>query len=301
MYKRILVPLDGSEVAASVLPYIANLAKQLAASVTLFMVIAPSRTAPEMAYDAVREEAEALVQRRAQELQSSGVETATEVVTGEPAQEIIDYAKEEKFDLIAIGTRGHSGIRRGILGSVTDEVVRSSPIPVLVLSPGAVQTATSNEFKLSTVTVPLDGSDRAENALPYAQRLAEQLSLELRLLRVVSISSVALTAVDGGVVDTTSMEEDLEAEASGYLSELADSLAAKGLQVAWAVHKGSPGLAIVDSLKSVTDTMVAICTHGRSGLRRLVIGSVADSVIRSAEVPVLVLTPPGDGSEDPSA
>jgi nucleotide-binding universal stress UspA family protein len=293
MYKRILVPLDGSEVAASVLPYIADLAKRLSAGVTLLTVMAPARPEPRAADTEVRAEAEALVRRQAQHLINSGVESDTVVVSGGPVQQIIGRSLDGGYDLIAIGTRGHSGIRRGLLGSVTDGVVRSSSVPVLVLSPKAVEASAQPGHELATVTIPLDGSEVAESVLPYAQALAKQLSLEVRLLRVVSVSSIAYYSIDSGPVDTTPLEQELEEEAVGYLNQIAETLTQEGLSVTCIVEKGSSALGIVDRLRNTQNNLVAICSHGRSGLGRLLIGSVADSIIRSTGVPVLVLTPGG--------
>ena len=297
MYKRILVPLDGSEVAASVLPYVTNLAKRLGAEVTLLTVMSPARRAPRAADTEVRAEAEALVRRQAQHLRNSGVEADTAVVSGEPVQQIIGQGRDGGFDLIAIGTRGHSGLRRGLLGSVTDGVVRSSSVPVLVLSLRAVEASAQPDYELASVTVPLDGSDVAEGVLPYARDLAKQLSLEVRLLRVVSVSSIAYYSVDSGPVDTTPLEQELEEDANSYLNQVADDLTQGGLPVTCIIDKGSPALAIIDRLRSIQNNLVAICSHRRSGLGRLLIGSVADSIIRSAGVPVLVITPGSSTSQ----
>jgi nucleotide-binding universal stress UspA family protein len=291
MYKKILVPLDGSEVADSVLPYVGNLAKRLDASVTLFTVVAPGRRAARESETAVRTEAEAQARRQAQHLTDAGVTADVLVVTGQPVEQIISRGQNGGFDLIAIGTRGHSGIRRGLLGSVTDGVVRSSTVPVLALSPKAVEASAQSGYGLTTVTVPLDGSDVAESVLSYAEDLAQQLALELRLLRVVSVGTMAYYAVEGGPVDTTPVEQELEEDAAQYLNGVAENVSRQELTVTCTVERGSPALAIIDHVKNSENNLVAICSHGRSGLGRLLIGSVADSIIRSSGVPVLVITP----------
>ncbi len=291
MYKKILVPLDGSEVAASVLPYVGNLAGRLGASVTLFTVVAPGRRAARASDTEVRAEAEAQSRRQAQHLTATGVTADVMVVTGQPVEQIISRGQSGGFDLIAIGTRGHSGIRRGLLGSVTDGVVRSSTVPVLALSPKAVEANAQLNFGLATITVPLDGSAVAEGVLSYAEDLAQQLALELRLLRVVSVGTMAYYAVEGGPVDTTPVEQELEDDAAQYLNGVAETVGQHGLSVTCTVERGSPALAIIDHVRNTQNNMVAICSHGRSGLGRLLIGSVADSIIRSSGVPVLVITP----------
>lgn len=291
MYQNILVPLDGSQVASSVVPYVANLSKRLESRVTLLTVFTlPQREARGLETE-VRAEAQAVARREAQRLAEAGVAADTLVVSGRPAEQIVNQAQTRNFDLIAIGTRGQSGIRRGLVGSVTDEVVRSSKVPVLVLSPRAIERSAQTGYGLSGITVPLDGSELAEYVLPFAEELAKRLSLRMSLLRVVQLASLAYYTGDGIPMNTLPLEEELEAEAIAYLSKVAGDLRARGLTTDQVVLKGSPALAIVDHVKNLENSLVAICTHGRSGLGRLLIGSVADSIIRSSGAPVLVINP----------
>ncbi len=291
MYQRILVPLDGSQVASAVLPYVTNLAIQLQASVTVLTVLAGPQQEPRGLDTEARSEAQAVARREAQRLANAGVAAYTLVVSGRPAEQIAGEAAARNFDLIAISTRGHSGVRRGLVGSVTDEVVRTSKIPVLVLSPLAVERGALTNYGLSTITVPLDGSELAESVLPYAEELAKRLSLQMNLLRAVSLAPLAYYAGDGPPVNTLPIEEELEAEATTYLEQVSAGLVSRGVANSYAVVKGSPALAIVDYVKDIQNNLVTICTHGRSGLGRLLIGSVADTIIRSSGVPVLAINP----------
>lgn len=298
MYSSILVPLDGSEVAASVLPYVTNLAQRLQARVTLLTVVAPARSTARDGEAGALADAQDRGRRLARHLADAGIEADTLVVPGQPAERIVTQAQEGRFDIIAIGTRGHSGIRRGLLGSVTDEVVRTSPVPVLVLSPGAVERSAQDDYELSSVTVPLDGSELAESVLPYAEGLAQQVSLEMHLLRIVSIGPlITAGGMHSAYVDTAPIEEDLVREATAYLNKVAQRLTERGLTASCTVEKRYAALAIADHLRDMPCNLVAICTRGRSGLGRMIIGSVADSIIRSASVPVLVITPRGSPQE----
>ncbi|MSQ16987.1 MAG: hypothetical protein EXR54_05385 [Dehalococcoidia bacterium] len=191
-----------------------------------------------------------------------------------------------------MGTRGHSGLRRGLLGSVTDEVARTSPAPVLVISPRAAERFGGEHHHPKGITVPLDGSELAEGILPHVEALAKALSLELQLLRVVPPSALVAYSGDGLPVDTLPIQEELEQAAADYLAEVARRLAQRGVKSSSLVGRGAPALAIVDQLHATSDHLAAICTHGRSGVGRMLIGSVADYIIRSAGVPVLVLTRP---------
>ena len=184
-------------------------------------------------------------------------------------------------------------MRRGLLGSVTDQIVRSSPVPVLVMSPLAVERCAQDEHQLHSVVVPLDGSLMAEAVLPHAEGLAQALSLEVRLLRVVSLGPLAYYGGEGGPVDTSPSDHELEEEAAAYLNHVAAAQTSRGLTANCTVARGSTAMAIVDQVKEVRRCLVAISTHGRAGLGRLLIGSVADTLIRHAGLPVLVVTSRG--------
>ena len=287
MYDTILVPLDPSQGLASSLPFAASLAKGLGARLTLLTVVFPTGRGQETT------QAQAFLQGQLDSLVDSGVEADSVVDSGRPGRQIIARAQGDGFGLIIMGTRGRSGLRRGLLGSVTDQVVRSSPVPVLVLSPLAVERCAQAEHQLQTVVVPLDGSPMAEAVLPHAEGLAQALSMEVRLLRVVSTGPLAYYGGEGAAVDTFPLDQELQEEAAAYLNHVAAALTSRGLAANCTVTGGSTAMAIVDQVKDMRRCLVAICTHGRAGLGRLLIGSVADTLIRHAGMPVLVVTPRG--------
>ncbi len=292
MYTNILVPQDGSPASASILPYVTHLARNLGARITLLTVLEPPPPSRRAAETEGPAEAHAALRRQAERCRDAGTEVTTQVVTGRPAAEIVRQVREGHADLVAMGTRGHSGLRRGLLGSVTDEVVRTSPAPVLAISPRAAERFGRAHHHPTGITVPLDGSALAEGILPHAEALAKALSLELQLLRVVPPSALVAYSGDGAPVDTVAIQEELEQEAADYLAEVARGLAQRGVKSSSLVGRGAPALAIADQLNTTPDHLAAICTHGRSGVGRMLIGSVADYVIRSAGVPVLVVTRP---------
>jgi nucleotide-binding universal stress UspA family protein len=136
MYKRILVPLDGSALAGDVLPHVQELAKSLGAEVVLLRVafahIFPGADAIEMQVSAVQE-AESYVMERTQELQDLGVRAEGKVRYGDPAEEILDHVTWDHIDLIAMATHGRTGLKRVVLGSVAEHVLRQTPVPMLLL------------------------------------------------------------------------------------------------------------------------------------------------------------------------
>ncbi|MBM3943815.1 MAG: universal stress protein [SAR202 cluster bacterium] len=295
MYRNILAPQDGSPVAEATLPCITHLARNLGARLTLLTVLEPpSRPAAgRRAETETQAEALAHLRRLASRCRDAGTEAQTLVAVGRPAAEIVRQAQAGPFDLIALGTRGHTGLRRGLLGSVTDEVVRTAQAPVLVLSPAAMERFGQGHHHPAGITVPLDGSELAERALPHAEALAKTLNVELRLLRVVSVASLAYYGGEGQPVDAGAIEESLAAEAQEYLNGVLKRVQDAGVKATATVSRGPVALMIADELRRTPDHLAAICTHGRSGLGRVLIGSVADYLIRSSGVPVLVVNPSG--------
>ena len=146
------------------------------------------------------------------------------------------------------------------------------------------------------ILVPLDGSELSETALPHAQALAEKLGASILLLRVANISAtiMAATGPDTGMVAPDLIEEvieDQEEDAKTYLERVGQRLKAAGCQVTWQVVEGSPAQAIVETARKNNCDLIALATHGRTGLVRAVLGSVADAVVRESHLPVLLIRP----------
>lgn len=302
MYQKILVPLDGSKVAEAILPWVVWLARGFGARVTL-LTVAPSRKeawqpSPRASGLAGAETMERLaieptryLEGIARYLAVRRIEAEPVVAPGDAPQEILSQGREHGCDLIAMSTRGRSGLGRGLLGSVTDAVVRSSDIPVVVVSPKGSPQGQEGGIHLKRVVVPLDGSPLAETVLPHVKEMARRLSLEVDIIRVVTIPTWPYAGHDSYPVEVTGLEERLEAEAAAYLEQVGRGFSDEGIPTRWKVLKGSPGSTILSYAQGSPDNLVAISTHGRTGLGRLVIGSVADLLIRSLGTPVLVVGP----------
>ncbi|MDP6496563.1 MAG: universal stress protein [Dehalococcoidia bacterium] len=302
MYTKILVPLDGSKTAETILPNVMRLARESTSKVVLLTVDAPGldskKAGPSWSHmgDALatleRPDAQmkAYMDSAASMLAGMGVEATTVTVAGEAAEEILIYATDNGCDLIAMSTRGRSALKRGLMGSVTDAVVRASDVPVLAVGPKSVE-GKDLDGSIRSIAVPLDGSDMAETVLPHVEKLANLLSLDVFLLRVVRMVPWAYGAHERVPMDTTNIEAALELEAKEYLATVADRFTAKGITCRTEVLHGVPWDKIVNFSTTTNDMMVAISTHGRSGITRFVLGSVADMLIRSLETPVLVVRP----------
>ena len=195
MFQRMLVLLDGSELAEVVFPYAKELAARLELDVILLNVCSPVLRdfAPmQQAYiqgaaDTVRRQTREVQKSLGTEAESKRVKIRGELVVGYHADEILRFVEENAVDLILMASHGRSGIKRWSLGGVADKVLRAAKVPVWLVRAGIEDETPYDQWYTKTILVPLDGSEKAESALPYAETLAKQKSTEpinVTLLRV---------------------------------------------------------------------------------------------------------------------
>ncbi len=315
MLDRILVPLDGSKLAESIFPSLLPLARKLGSNIVLLSV---NERGSEGGFEAgpagvVGRSARRPVQLLERSITSvsapgikeylagvegylarRGVRAERKFTYGKVAKEILAQGEATGCDLIAMSTRGRSGLERGLLGSVTDAVVRTSHMPVLVSRPGRtddIGLKLEKERELKRIVVPLDGSPLAEVVLPVVEELAKRLSLEVALVRVVRLAALAYAGMERMPVDVSDVQGELELEAKEYLGEVAGRMRPQAIRVTTAVLTGLPGRGTIDFMRGMEGSMAAVSTHGRSGLSRMVLGSVADELIKGLDTPVLVVRP----------
>jgi len=229
----------------------------------------------------------------AEQLRKAGINVEAKVVRGRAAAQILEQAEQENVGLIAMTTHGRSGLARWVTGSRVSKILRACEQPVLLVRPRDESAGGKAEGRLSKVIVPLDGSKDAEAAVPLAEELSKALGLGVILIQVIGIETTVQFApmapnswpVPGDIL------QRLDVVASGYLTGLAKQLKDRGLTVQWEVLRGAPGPRIVEFAKETPDSLVVMTTHGRSGFRRWVMGSVADAVVRHTGEPVLVMRP----------
>ena len=298
MFTKLLVPLDGTELSEGVLPYVSRLAESLDAQILVLSVIEPSSGvrpgtyffgSPE-ALDSSETRVETDHQEIVRRLANEGVRAQSIVVAGYSAETIVRVAEREGCDLIAMATHGRRMLGRVFQGGVTDEVVRSSPVPVLAINPPIVERYSPDGGAITRIIVPLDGSPFAEQALPYAEGLARKLQLEITLARVIDTG-----APYTGVLDDArfvQVDDDVKAAAATYLKKVAEDLEGKGLKVRTELASGNAPESLVDIARRTPEDIIVMTSHGRSGLARWMEGSVAESLIRSSGDPVLIVPPP---------
>jgi nucleotide-binding universal stress UspA family protein len=290
MIDRILVALDGSKLAEQALPVASGLAAGSGAELLLMTTIAPVERWVDSKESSIWEEEETAMageylDSAARPLRDDGERVRTRVIWGRPAPMICEMAEEESADLIVMTTHGRSGIARWVMGSVADKVLRTSRQPVLLVR--SRDEAAQQTVQLKKILVPLDGSPLSEAVLPFVGSLALRLGASLLLERVI-LPATALYAGEYVPSGLPALDE-LEAQARQYLVAIAKRERRRGITVDLEVDIGYAAEAILDAAERNKADLIALSTHGRSGPERWIMGSVADAVVRHADLPCLVL------------
>lgn len=312
MFQRILIPLDGSALAEHALSVGLRIARFSGASLTLLRVV---NLPDDMTYlsrgsammnlaDIIvrdRAEAEAYLQKIASRSDVAGIEVITHVVDGNPAQSILSEARTSAMDLILMCSHGDTGLKRWMFGSVSLHVARHSAIPVFVLRPGAdgavVLPQTAGQVRMM---VPLDGSQLAEEILPPAIALTKALSAPLP--GALHLASV----VPFFTAETTDELDQVVKAAQEYLVSIEQQLRQKGDATHLTITSSVTVLAdVAHALVELAETgkgmeqikdftgcgVIAMSTHGRSGIKHWMMGSIAERMLASTKLPMLIVRP----------
>jgi len=288
MYSKILVPLDGSKLAEAVLPYAAYLAGALQLPLDLIHVSDPETVSPSLHPSRAAE----YLQQTAAAL-PAGLRVRSEVKNGAAAAVIIDSASADTGALIAMATHGQTGGQRWLLGQVAQKVLQAAKNPLLLIRPHDGGQP-GGDTRFGNVIVALDGSHLAEQTLPHVVSLASRLALPVTLVRTFNLPSASyFMAAHLPAPDAAALREKTKKEITDYLHAKAGELAAKGVRkVATVIEEGSGAEEIIQLARKTPDSLIAMCTHGRSGMGRWVLGSVTDRVVSNCGAPVLVIRPP---------
>jgi nucleotide-binding universal stress UspA family protein len=296
MYRRLLVPLDGSCLAETSLVVVERLAAVYKATVVLLHVI--ERGAPASVHGErhlrTAVEAQTYLAGLAARLSAGGIAVeahAHDVPEGDVARSIVAHAEEGGADLIALCTHGGGGLRDLLVGSIAQQVLRRGTAPVLLTRPNPSGGAAP--FAPRTVLVPLDGTAAAEVALATAQDVAGHVGAALHLVMVVATLGTVRgerQALAQALPMATRAELDLEGEeAQRYLEEVGDRLRAGGTAVTTEVRRGDTLSALADEAAEAGVGLVVMATHGRAGVQAIWAGSVATRLLVRTRVPLLLL------------
>jgi len=314
MYKRMLVPLDGSELSEVVFPYAKELAGRLDLDVVLLHVCSPEECELTPLHRAYIEHKAEILKRQSEEVQQKtgvgpggrAVQVRGELAVGYPAEEILRYAEENDIDLILMATHGRSGIRRWVMGSVAEKVLRASKVPVWLVRAGIPEAIVYDKWPRRMILVPLDGSELAERVLPHVEALAKQRGAELVEVVLLMVCEPAALGyyppsarfeTPGGAVHVMP-EEYARAEAAKqklrageYLAGVEKRLKDAGLKVRSEVRVGEPATQIIDYANMTPFNLIVMSTHARSGVGRWAYGSVAAKVLQGITSPIFLVRP----------
>ncbi len=306
MFRTIVVPLDGSPLAEHAIATATMLAERADAEVVLVRAheLMLHDLGDQLALErAMREEAQDYLDRTATGIHSEiGLTPRTAILDGPPAHAICEFARKQKAPLLVMSTHGRTGFSRAWMGSVADAVVRSTSAPVLMLRPEEAPDGLLEPLGVfHRMLLPVDGSGYSEQVVPHAMALAGLTDAQVLLLEVVKpvFTPAFMPAMEYVVAYAPPEEYATEATASqveraaDYVSSLAVKLRRQyaTLDIQTEVRTdASPAKAILDTAQAQGTDVVAMTTHGR-GMRRLMIGSVADKILRGGPRALLVVRP----------
>lgn len=291
--QRILVPLDGSPLAERALPAAITLAQAFSTTnkceLHILRVVPPIMVAlePTLYTETIHlgeEESNAYLAAVALEYGESGVPIVPAAKTGAVAETIISYAQENDIHLIVISSHGRSGLSRWVYGSVTEKVLRQACCATLIIREQVEQVA----GKFKKILVCLDGSTLAEQVLEFANSLAHCLQAELILLRVIEPANLLFDMETADQVQE-SVNALERGEAEAYLNALIHDLPSAENILSTYTLTGPPADTIIDFAKEQQVDLIAMSSHGRSGISRWVYGSVAEKVMRGATCATFIM------------
>jgi len=279
MYEKILVPLDCSQLAEIALSSAEELAGRLGAEIILLSV-SDSPEAQDYHKHQIYTEGKVgetikQVEKYVENPADKNISVKAVTLVGHPAEEIIRYAARENVGLIVMTTHGSSGIKRWTLGRMADKVLRATERPLALIRARTSSTGSAKKGVMRKALVALDGSEESEAVIPYIENLAIKLQTEVTLLQVVARAY------------------RVYADAEAYLENIKNQFQSKGINTISTVRMGAAAEEIIKVADEIKTDIVAMSTHGRSGIGRWSIGSVADKVLRGGNTPVLLVRTPG--------
>jgi len=290
MYKKILVPLDGSNAAEIVIPYVEELAAKLGAEIIIVSVY----ESPDDKSHLHRYYLERIVDQMQHQIKEfepgREIRVHSEVLQGKPAQQLLQYADKVNISLIAMSSYGSSGREAKLLENIATKVLWSTNRPVLLIRTPARDAAFQQKKLVKKILVPLDGSKTGETIIECAEVLAVALDAELVLFQVLEPLRIVAGFETVATYSIPQGEESIKASARTYLNGVEKPLKEKGIKTSMAIVWGSAAERIIEYAEANTD-LITISSHGLSGVGRWVLGSVTEKVLQVGDKPVLVARP----------
>ena len=305
MYKKMLVALDGSELAETVLVYTEELMRWLPVDVTLLHVCSPREKellSIHQAYldkrvETLKGYSDGMYKLSGEAGIGIALKVQKEIVMGHPAEKILQYAEENDIDLILMATHGRSGVKRWAIGSVADKVLRASDVPVWIIRPGIVESSIDEELMMRNIIVPLDGSELAESVIPHVEALVNQRGAEFVDVTLLGVCNIPIIPECYGFYIPLMWDEQVKAYGGitkQYLAKIEKRLTDIGLRASSHVLvptnvEDNPAESIINYTVINPCDLIMMSTHGHSGIKRWAFGSVADRVLRGASAPIFLI------------
>jgi nucleotide-binding universal stress UspA family protein len=273
MIERILTPLDGSMTAEAVLPHVRRLARPTGSEIVLVQAVAVAGVdGGEAVFRAAAQAATEYLTGVKERLEAAGFRARVVVRAGGAAETILGLAAEVKASMLAVATHGRTGAQRLVLGSVAETLLRATPVPVFAVRPFwtyDLQPEGGLEAQpIRTILVPVGSGGLSLCVLPHAVEVARLFGARVMILHA------------------RSSGEDVS---ESSVSDVAARFRLEGIEATTLVEPGNPVDTILEACRSRAVDLAVMSTHGRSGLSRLVLGSVTEEVLRQARVPLLVV------------
>ena len=295
MFEKILLPLDGSELAEAALPYGEELAGTLGADVVLLHVHGPDRS---VGYEHVHQiYLDRLVDGLRQRIAQYGplgtkVKVEARVEGGEPGETVCRLVEASSIDLVVMTAVSAGGLKVGkTLGSVADYICRTVAVPVLLVRPQYARQAAAGIRLIRHLLAPTDGSKLSKLALPVAEGLARDLHAGITVFQMAEMLRPIDDGYGGAVaINYVELDEQTRTLVDREMAALEGELRGKGLDVTRVVTSGYDAAGeIIEVAKKVGADMIVMATHGRSGPGRWIFGNVAEKVVRHGETPVMIV------------
>lgn len=291
-FKNILIPIDFSDFSDKALEYALHLAEKYSARITLFHAVVLFQDDVDeeqrlQAYEDWVKKREELIlsqmDKNRNKVKKRGITVETAIERGVNAADVIlDYLDDRDFDLVVMGTHGRTGLKHILLGSVSEKVVRLSPLPVLTIH------RSIPEFKLSKILVPMDFSIHSKKAADFGLWLSKSFGASIEFIHVIE-QDIHPSFYASGIESIFQIDKGLKNRVIDNLREfVADQLPEK-IQPEYRVKEGKAHKEIVEYARENNIDLIVIATHGLSGLDYVLLGSTTEKVVRWANSPVLTV------------
>jgi len=292
--KRILVPLDGSAFGEHAIPIALAVARRAGAEVRLAMVSEPANPTPAFWAEAFLENQTKYLETRvdaARRQAATEVHVSSVLLQGDVDDALIEESRDWEADLVVMSTHGHGGLSRAWLGSVADSVLHASRVPVLLVRPPEEAGDPPKVWEVpSHVIVTVDGTPFAEAAFGPATEFARLFDAQLTVLHVITLPAQISFYLPDTILENHDYITQAETGAAEYLTDVRSRLVSEVPSVsAEAIVSTTPARGVLDAVDLTGAGLIVVASHTHKGVRRFVLGSVADKIVRGGDCPVLVV------------